>query len=70
MSLHSTAIISGSNLKTSSDGSVEEREEEEGKRRERIESGSAGSWETKSQEPPLAFFLGLCFTSMVEFDKG
>ncbi len=50
-------MISGSNLRTSSDSVSGSERVESGKRRGRTESGSAGSWETKSHEPPLDFFL-------------
>lgn len=66
MSLHSTAMIKGSNLNTRlcnrmlSD-SVATRGgdslEEDEKRRGRMEKGGTGSWDTKTQVPPLAFFL-------------
>ena len=51
--------MNGSKRRTSLDlGLGLERVGESGKRREMIESGSAGSWETKSQESPLDFLLG------------
>ena len=58
-SLHSTATMSGSKQRMISDSdSGSERVGESGKRREMTNSGSAESWETKSQESPLDFFLG------------
>lgn len=53
----------GSNRKTSSE-TKGEGVGSEGKRRERTESGSAGSCETKSHVPPLAFFLGFGASEM------
>jgi hypothetical protein len=72
MSLHSTAIINGSNRNTNSvtkpaadsEGpsaeladSVVNSVDSEGKSRGRRELGLARSWEMKSQDPPRAFFL-------------
>ena len=58
-SLHSTATMSSSKRRTISDSdSGSERVGESGKRREMTNSGSAESWETKSQESPLDFLLG------------
>ena len=51
--------MSGLKRRTSSDsGSGSEQVGESGKRREMTDSGSAGSWETKSQDSPLDFLLG------------
>ena len=47
--------MSGSKQRT---GLGSERVGESGKRKEMTESRLARSWETKSQEPPLDFFLG------------
>lgn len=61
MSLHSIAIINGSNRNTrlEEEGSVKVGFSSElgGKRRLRSESGSAFSWVMKTHVPPLAFFL-------------
>ena len=51
--------MNGLKWRTSSDsGSGLKRVGESGKRREMTESGSVGSWETKSQELSLDFLLG------------
>ena len=57
--MHSMATMSGSKWRTSLDsGSSSKQVDESGKRREMTELRSAGSWESKSQEPPLDFLLG------------
>lgn len=42
---------------------------EEGKRRGKIEVGSTGLWEIKSQVPPFAFFLEVVREEMVGWEK-